>query len=123
MTGLKKRVLIVEDDTGIARLLRDNLLYDGFDVEWSQTGRDAISIAKRFAPDLVLLDLMLPDGMDGLDLCRIFTRGSERKEKFSQRFAPCGKPISHTVMRAVDRAAAKSFIRVRRVSVETVKEL
>jgi DNA-binding response OmpR family regulator len=48
MTIKGKRVLIVEDDAAIARLLRDNLQFDGFAVEWSQIGRDAIAIAKRF---------------------------------------------------------------------------
>lgn len=78
MTATQKRVLIVEDDTAIARLLRDNLQFDGFQVEWSQAGRDATAIARRFAPDLVLLDLMLPRGVDGLELCRAFTSGADR---------------------------------------------
>jgi DNA-binding response OmpR family regulator len=76
MTG--KRILIVEDDAAIARMLRDNLQFDGFQVEWSQTGRDAVTLAKRFAPDLVLLDLSLPNGLDGLELCRSFSQGAER---------------------------------------------
>ncbi len=76
MTG--KRILLIEDDHAIARMLRDNLQYDGFSVEWSQTGRDADTIAKRFSPDLVLLDLSLPQGLDGLDLCRHFSEGPER---------------------------------------------
>jgi len=78
MPDSTKRVLIVEDDVAIARLLRDNLQFDGFAVEWSQTGRDALAIAKRFTPNLVLLDLMLPHGVDGLELCRAFTRGADR---------------------------------------------
>jgi DNA-binding response OmpR family regulator len=76
MTG--KRILIVEDDASIARMLRDNLQYDGYAVEWSQTAPDAIALAKRFVPDLVLLDLSLPDGFDGLDLCRTFSQGPDR---------------------------------------------
>jgi DNA-binding response OmpR family regulator len=73
-----KRILIVEDDAAIARMLRDNLQFDGFAVEWSQTGRDALALAKKFVPDLVLLDLSLPHGLDGLDLCRSFSQGAER---------------------------------------------
>ena len=73
-----KRILIVEDDAAIARMLRDNLQFDGFAVEWSQSGRDALTLAKRFVPDLVLLDLSLPQGLDGLDLCRSFSQGAER---------------------------------------------
>ena len=73
-----KRILIVEDDAAIARMLRDNLQFDGFAVEWSQTGRDAMALARRFVPDLVLLDLSLPHGLDGLDLCRSFSQAVER---------------------------------------------
>ena len=75
---MTKRVLIIEDDRAIARLLKDNLEYEGFIVEWSQTGRDIAKLASRFAPDLVLLDLMLPHGVDGLDLCRMFSQGPAR---------------------------------------------
>jgi two-component system response regulator VicR len=64
------RVLVVEDDKAIGRLLVDNLQLDGFSVELCETGRDAFNALARFAPDLVLLDLMLPDGFDGLELCR-----------------------------------------------------
>ena len=74
---MTKRVLIVEDDKAIARLLRDNLQYEGFAVEWSETGRDALQKVKQFAPDLVLLDLMLPQGADGLDICRTLTQGRD----------------------------------------------
>jgi DNA-binding response OmpR family regulator len=74
---MSKRVLIVEDDKAIAALLRDNLEFEGFAVDWSETGADALQRAKRFSPDLVLLDLMLPNNLDGLELCRKFVNGRE----------------------------------------------
>jgi DNA-binding response OmpR family regulator len=75
---MSKRILIIEDDEAIARLLRDNLQYEGFLVEWSDTGSDAVQKAKEFAPDLVLLDLMLPHGLDGLEICKTLTQGRDR---------------------------------------------
>jgi DNA-binding response OmpR family regulator len=68
-----KRVLIVEDDRAIARLLRDNLEYEGFAVDWAGTGQEAVEKAQKTPPDLVLLDLMLPPGIDSYDLCRTFS--------------------------------------------------
>ena len=65
-----KRILIVEDDRAIARLLRDNLEYDGFSVVWAQSGHEALPMARQHLPDLVLLDLMLPSGPDGYQLCQ-----------------------------------------------------
>jgi DNA-binding response OmpR family regulator len=66
---VNSRVLIVEDDATIARLLRDNLTYEGFEVATAPDGESAIVEARSFAPDLVLLDLTLPK-LDGLAVCR-----------------------------------------------------
>ena len=75
---MTKRILLVEDDKAIARLISDNLRFEGFSVEWCESGRNAAAAATRFAPDLVLLDLMLPGGPDGFQLCRTLTQAAER---------------------------------------------
>jgi DNA-binding response OmpR family regulator len=64
---MKKRILVVEDDAAIARVLRDNLGFEGYDVECVSTGGAAVSVVKSFSPDLVVLDLMLPD-TNGFDV-------------------------------------------------------
>lgn len=66
---MSKRILIVEDDGSMARILRDNLIYDGFEVEVAEDGVEALQKTRCFGPDLVLLDVMLP-GMDGFEVCR-----------------------------------------------------
>jgi DNA-binding response OmpR family regulator len=63
------RILVVEDDEVIGRGLRDTLVGQGNDVDWATTGRDALQAASAHQPDLVLLDLGLPD-MDGVEVCR-----------------------------------------------------
>lgn len=63
------RVLIVEDDAALARLLRDNFRYEGFAVDCARDGHEALKKAETFQPDLVLLDLMLP-GLSGLEVCQ-----------------------------------------------------
>jgi DNA-binding response OmpR family regulator len=72
------KVLLIEDDKAIARVLQDNLEFEGFKVEWSDTGRDAVQRVKEFVPHLVLLDLMLPQGIDGFEICRRLTQSAER---------------------------------------------
>ena len=72
---MKKRVLIVEDDAVLARVLTDNLAIEGFQVQSVADGTLAINAARTFAPDLVLLDIMLP-GTSGLELCRIWREGA-----------------------------------------------
>jgi len=65
---MKKRVLIVEDDTNLSALLRENLLFEGFEVDCVADGDLALSRAKAFMPDLVVLDVMLPN-RNGFELC------------------------------------------------------
>jgi two-component system OmpR family response regulator len=62
-------VLIVEDEPGIADILRITLKYNGFAVYSASTGREAVAAAREHRPDLVLLDVMLPDG-NGWEVCR-----------------------------------------------------
>ncbi len=73
---MTNRILVVEDDPALSRALKDNLTLDGFTVECVSDGRRTLEIAEAFAPDLVLLDLMLP-GIDGFKLCEIW-RESQR---------------------------------------------
>jgi DNA-binding response OmpR family regulator len=67
---VKRRILIVEDNVGLASVLSDNLTLDGFEVKTVHDGDLAVSAAREFAPDLVLLDIMLP-GKDGFELCAL----------------------------------------------------
>jgi DNA-binding response OmpR family regulator len=73
---MKKRVLVVEDDPVLTRVLRDNLTFEGFDVQSVSDGAQAQSVAKEFAPDLVLLDVNLP-GQSGFELCEAWRRRSQ----------------------------------------------
>jgi DNA-binding response OmpR family regulator len=72
---MSQRVLIVEDDPVLTRVLRDNLTFEGFEVRTVADGNVAVSAAKEFAPDLVLLDINLP-GKSGLELCTLWRLGS-----------------------------------------------
>jgi DNA-binding response OmpR family regulator len=63
-----ERILVVEDDPIFRCVVRDNLVYDGYQVDAVANAGAALSRVRSFAPNLILLDLTLPDG-DGLDLC------------------------------------------------------
>jgi DNA-binding response OmpR family regulator len=56
-----KRILVIEDEAQHVQLVKIRLEIRGFQVEAAQTGADGIALAARCAPDLVLLDLLLPD--------------------------------------------------------------
>ena len=68
-TEPKPKVLVVEDETDIRDLLTFNLRQQGYDVSAAESGSAALDQLTPFAPDLVILDLMLPD-MTGIEVCR-----------------------------------------------------
>ena len=64
-----KKILLIEDDVDLFALLKYNLEKEGFSLTGLQTGRGAIELCRQVRPDLILLDIMLPDS-DGLDICK-----------------------------------------------------
>jgi two-component system, OmpR family, alkaline phosphatase synthesis response regulator PhoP len=64
-----QKVLVVDDEEPILELLKYNLEKQGYDVRVASEGAEAVDIAKKFHPDLVLLDIMMPK-MDGVEACR-----------------------------------------------------
>ena len=66
---MSERILVVDDDPDILQFVRMNLELDGFETETAESGRRALDIAKDLPPDLVLLDVMMPE-MDGLTVLR-----------------------------------------------------
>lgn len=64
-----EHILIVDDDPDIQQLVRYNLQQAGFETATAATGREALELALKQRPDLIILDLMLPD-IGGLEVCR-----------------------------------------------------
>ena len=64
-----ERILVVEDERAVARGLEYGLTSEGFRVSWAQTGHEALALAHRQDPHLILLDIRLPD-ISGFDICR-----------------------------------------------------
>ncbi|HEV7887685.1 MAG TPA: response regulator transcription factor [Acidimicrobiales bacterium] len=77
VTADSQRVLVVDDEPSIVDALATALRYEGFDVHEAQTGRDALKRAESLRPDLIVLDIMLPD-LDGLEVTRRLRRDGLR---------------------------------------------
>jgi two-component system OmpR family response regulator len=67
--GRPIRVLVVDDEQSLSELVSLALRYEGWEVRSAADGMSAIAAARDFRPDLVVLDVMLPD-IDGLEVCR-----------------------------------------------------
>lgn len=75
-TPPRPRILVVEDEPAIARVVAGYLEREGFDVAVTGEGQSALELAREREPDVVVLDLMLP-GIDGLEVCRRLRTFSE----------------------------------------------
>jgi DNA-binding response OmpR family regulator len=71
-----KKIAVIEDDSDLYSLLQYNLEKEGFTVVGSKTGKGALELCRRERPDLIILDIMLPDS-DGLDICKGIRGNSE----------------------------------------------
>jgi len=71
-----KKVLVVDDDVKTVELVKLYLNRDGYQVLTAYNGIDALRLARERSPDLIVLDLMLPD-IDGLEVCRILRHESD----------------------------------------------
>ena len=71
---MNERILIIEDDEAILRVLRRALAYEGYRVDTAVDGESGLTQARDHHPDLVILDWMLP-GMDGLEVCQRLRAG------------------------------------------------
>jgi two-component system alkaline phosphatase synthesis response regulator PhoP len=64
-----EKILLVDDEPDIIEFLGYNLTKEGFDVTTSTSGKEAVELAKKIKPDLILLDVMMPE-MDGIETCQ-----------------------------------------------------
>jgi len=78
MLQTEAKVLILDDDPVVTELLSDILQQDGYRVMASNSSKDVLYLAKQFMPDLLLLDIMMPE-VDGYDVCEFFKKDPELK--------------------------------------------
>jgi len=73
----RRRVLVVDDDPNVLKVMERGLRYAGYQVDEADTGEKALATAWEQAPDLVILDVMLP-GVDGIEVCRRLRSGNSQ---------------------------------------------
>jgi len=73
------RILIVDDQPDLRELVRMTLEIDGHEVHEAADGAGALQAVRQLSPELVLLDVMMPGGMDGIAVCRALRADSTRR--------------------------------------------
>lgn len=79
MSQEKSKILLVDDEPDILEFISYNLRKEGYEVFTSNNGKDAVKIALKERPDLIILDVMMPD-MDGVETCRLIREIPELKD-------------------------------------------
>ena len=77
-----KRILIVEDHADIRRLIRLTLEFEDHEIHEAANADDGLVQVRKIVPDLLLLDVMMPGNMDGLDLCRLVKNDPSLKQPY-----------------------------------------
>jgi DNA-binding response OmpR family regulator len=130
---MKKQILVVEDEQPILQFLQRGLIYKGFDVLTATSGEEVLSLVSVYGPDLVLLDILLPD-MSGIEVCRalrvagrsrlpilMLTAKDERSDKIQGLESGADdyitKPFDFEELVARIRAALRRIERTERLSV------
>lgn len=75
------KVLVVDDEADILELLQYNLKKEGYEVKTANNGKKALEVAKDFVPDLILLDIMMPQ-LDGVETCAQIKQISDLKNTY-----------------------------------------
>lgn len=73
----KKKILIVDDQVEVRELVEVTLMVGNFTIFKAESGEEAVRIAKKEKPDLIIMDVMMPGGMNGLEATRIIKRNPD----------------------------------------------
>lgn len=79
MSSENNKILLVDDEPDILEFISYNLVKEGFEVFTSNNGKEAIKLAQKERPDLIILDVMMPD-LDGIETCRVIRETPELKD-------------------------------------------
>lgn len=94
--GSERRVLVIEDESDIRDLLSYNLASSGYQVKTADTGQHGLDAVASFTPDVVLLDLMLPD-VPGTEICRRIRANTEHAQPAIIMLTARGEEIDRVV--------------------------
>lgn len=93
MEKTEARILLADDESDILEFLSYNLRKEGFEVFCARDGIEALELANKYRPDLIILDIMMP-GMDGFEACRQIRKNAELQETVIAFLTARGEDLS-----------------------------
>jgi two-component system alkaline phosphatase synthesis response regulator PhoP len=93
MEKTEARILLADDESDILEFLSYNLRKEGFEVFCARDGIEALELANKYRPDLIILDVMMP-GMDGFEACRQIRKNAELQETVIAFLTARGEDLS-----------------------------
>ena len=97
VNGMNKKILIIEDEIEIARLIQRLLEKEGFSCHHCSDGGQAISDFKSHTPDLVILDWMLPGELDGLEVCTRIRQHPSEQDSYILMLSAKGEDLDRVI--------------------------
>ncbi len=74
-----KKILIVDDDSAVRRVVETTLSLEDYQIIQAESGKEAITVAKAEKPDMIIMDVMMPGEIDGLEATRILKNNPETR--------------------------------------------
>ena len=75
-----KKILIVDDEEKVRKLVEVTLSVGGLEILHASSGEEALRVARETKPNIILLDIMMPGGLDGFDVCRVLKEDPDTKD-------------------------------------------
>ena len=75
-----KRILIVDDEEKVRKLVEVTLSVGGLEILHAASGEEALTVARETRPNIILLDIMMPGGLDGFDVCKVLKEDPDTKD-------------------------------------------
>ena len=88
-----KKILIVDDEDKVRRLIEVTLAIGDFEILEASTGEEALKIARETIPDIILLDIMMPGKLDGYEVCRSLKKDPDTKDIYIIMITAKGQKI------------------------------
>jgi two-component system, OmpR family, phosphate regulon response regulator PhoB len=106
-----KRILLVDDETDVRELLENTLMRKDVEILQAGTGKEAVALTRQFRPNMILMDIMMPGAIDGLEATHILKADSRTHDSkiIILTSKDCIQDVEEAMNRGADANLCKPF--------------